>query len=214
MFLGFYHFNGYKKNLKDIESGKILVGDNIFVLATLYKEPKEDIEQMINSLSEDNYKNMCVMLVLDGEYCVDVLFNEVFHISQDAIQYSTNLDGNNVRYLFHTWKGIQYLIVIKSINAGKKHSQCIFYDMINIHHNPPAYPEHPLLPLVEYVDNSIDISTYKYVLLLDGDTIIENNQTIEKNDSYNEYAFKLYGNLWNYACIESQYKSDYDEPNL
>ena len=176
----FYHFNKYKKNVKQVEDNEVEINDNVFVLATLYKESKEDIEQMINSLADDDYKNLCVMLVLDGEYCVDILFNEIFSIDPNILQYSVNLDGNDVKYVLHISKGTKYLIVVKSVNQGKKHSQCIFYDMININHNPQEYMTHPLIPFVKYLNQRLDINSYKYVLLLDGDTIIENNKTIEK----------------------------------
>lgn len=178
--LVFFHFNKYKKIIKQVDNNEVDVKDNVFVLATLYKESKEEIEQMIQSVSEDNHKNICIVLVLDGEYCVDIVFNQIFQISHRNLQNYVNYGENSLRYAYHNSNGIDYLLLVKTNNEGKKHSHGIFYQMININNDQQGYMRHPLLPIVNYLNEWIDIKSFKYVLLLDGDTIIENNKTIKK----------------------------------
>jgi chitin synthase len=155
--------------------------DGVFILGTLYKETKGDINQLIDSVSADGYKNLMIVFMLDGEYCVDTLFNEVFEQESELLYQNEAISYNNntINYCHHVHRGLQFLVIVKNNNAGKKDSQCIFYDMLNLdmHFNNM---DHALHPLVRYLYQFVNIIDYKYMLLLDGDTIIENDNTVMK----------------------------------
>ena len=80
---------------------------------------------------------------------------------------------------------MDFLVIVKAKNASKKDSQCIFYDLINLHvdwigNNSMAFDTSPLADLLVYMKLIVPMHKFKYVLLLDGDTIIENNNTVKK----------------------------------
>jgi len=176
--LWYYHFNKYKNTIADINN--IEVNDRVFILATLYKETKEEINQLVESVKEDDYKNLIIVFVLDGEFCIDALFNGVFRINNFNISESNNLIYNNnlLRYQYHNHEGLKFLIIVKQTNAGKKDSQCIFYNLINLNLNIDS--SHELFPMTKYLNSIDEIIKFKYILLLDGDTIVENNNSIKK----------------------------------
>ena len=74
------YFNKYKRTIREMvdnDDGNPM-DDGVYILATLYKESKDEINQLIESTEMDGYKHLLFVFVLDGEYCTQTLFEEVF----------------------------------------------------------------------------------------------------------------------------------------
>lgn len=172
--LWYHYFNKYKRTIAETPT---YVEDSVFILATLYKESKEDINQLIDSVDADGYENLLIVFVLDGPFCAETLFGDVFGCKRFTQTVAFN--GNTLHYQHIMHRGLPFFVIIKEENAGKKDSQCIFYDLMNLCASDRQI-EHELYPLLEYLSMRVDVENFKYILILDGDTIVEENDTIKK----------------------------------
>ena len=170
-----YKLYKYKKNI-NINDEKIII--NI----PLYNEDYETIKLTIDSIINCNYtkEQLKLFIVVDG-----IIFPKNSNNSTDYILLhdlfqndSYNNNNNTYQYLDNTlsiyngyYKNVEYNVIVKDKNKGKRDSQLLFYQFINYINNNCEKNE-----LFDKLYNNIsNINEFNYMLIIDCDTEIEKN---------------------------------------
>lgn len=168
----------------------------VILFIPCYSESKEEIQKTLDSVCSDTYskKSKLLFIVLDGivkgknnSKTTDLYLFEIFNINKSQFEEFT-FDNQTCYYLFSCYKDINYVIIIKSENKGKKHSFLLCYSFIKYINTDTnsTHSESDTDTIIHILNEQFDvyyefkyslnsIINWEYILILDTDTIIMPN---------------------------------------
>lgn len=178
-------------NVKWIKQTQQSSGVILFV--PCYSESKQEIQKTIDSISSDTYskKSKILFIVLDGvvkgknnDKTTDNYLFEIFNIDYSKFQ-EFIFDNQTCYYIFSCYKDINYVIIIKSENKGKKHSFLLCHSFIKYFKKIEINRESVINTTNNTMNNSMNITM--------------NNST---DNIYSEFKYSLNTNIfWDYILI-------------
>lgn len=198
-----YEYYRKYKNSK-VNKDKSLYTDKIIIHIPLYNEDYDTIKSTIDSICSLNFTldNILILIVVDGiitnkeSNCTTdyTLLNLVLNNTDYIDEYSQNevfnntidYKNNKLKLYNGKYKTVNYSVILKCGNdneiyndkrgnRGKKDSVLIIYETINNSDTDNCYNL-----IVDKIEENLDIPfiSYKYMLILDCDTDVEQNGLI------------------------------------
>jgi cellulose synthase/poly-beta-1,6-N-acetylglucosamine synthase-like glycosyltransferase len=176
---------GVRKLINKITQEDTTPNGSIASIVPVYDEPIDDIITTIDSIIENETDGMnnLVCVVSDGKKCKEdlmCLFDTVIHTSDSwSITSWTNFNIQT-SVVFGTRKNKPTMLIVKNINAGKRDTIILAFDIFNhIRSNALDNTVQLRTFIRSFIKTSYGLDTFDYMFFTDADTTISKGSLVK-----------------------------------
>ena len=153
---------------------------NIAVFVPVYSESKESLYNTIKSVVDSDYPKSSKMLIIVVDGVKQGLGNDDFSSEYakqilNAVQ-NISIDSNYEIYI-GSYKGVEYLLLIKNVNKGKKDSFLVLQKLLYYSYDYTLRcrdSEFEKFKNIKQLVSNIELNKIEYIMMLDTDTRVDN----------------------------------------